>query len=210
MILWRSFLLILPVTRDLRLSGTTALDHTSISSSPTPPRAAEPGIRHSQADRLLELIHSLNTAGRHLRRHLAELAATFDLTDNELLVVWQCRGTGWVQVELAGSIGVSPAQMSGMVDRLGSRGLVGMHRPTMDRRRQVWRTTSAGQQLLAEIAPHLEQLAAQLFGGFSAADEQATVGICQRLAKAASERGSHAKSVPQANKDRQRSWKEAA
>ena len=54
-----------------------------------------------------------------LRRRLAEVAETFELSDTELLVVWLCSGGGRMQVELAAAIGISPAQMSGLVERLG-------------------------------------------------------------------------------------------
>ena len=98
-----------------------------------PAVAAEPGgsklpPSDSQADRLLRLVHWTSAASRHLRRRLAEVAEAFDLSDTELLVVWLCSGGGRVQVDLAGAIGISPAQMSGMVERLRSRGLVAMHR----------------------------------------------------------------------------------
>src|SRR5436305_9407343 len=114
----------------------------------------------SHAERLLRLVHWTSTASRHLRKRLAELARPLDLSDTELLVVWLCTGGGRIQVELAGAIGISPAQMSGMVERLRSRGLVAMHRLAMDRRRQIWRTTAVGQSLLAAAAEHLNELAA--------------------------------------------------
>ena len=165
----------------------------------------------SRAERLLRLIHWSSTASRQLRRQLAEVAAVFDLTDNELLVVWLCRGTGWVQVELAGTIGVSPAQMSGTVDRLGSRGLVAMHRPTMDRRRQVWRTTSGGLELLERIAPRLDELAAALSGGPDDGDEPTTEALYQRLAEATgSGRAPPTKADLPDTEDQQRACKEAA
>jgi DNA-binding MarR family transcriptional regulator len=165
----------------------------------------------SRAERVLRLIHWSSTASRHLRRQLAEVAAAFDLTDNELLVVWLCRGTGWVQVELAGTIGVSPAQMSGTVDRLGSRGLVAMHRPTMDRRRQVWRTTTGGLALLERIAPRLDELAASLSGGQGASEEPASEALYQRLAKAAgSGRLPSTKAELPDNENQQGACKEAA
>src|SRR4051794_32867507 len=72
---------------------------------------------------LLRLIHWLGAAGRQLRRRLLEVAETFELTDTELLVLWLCCGRGYVQVELAGALGISPAQMSGMVERLRNRNL---------------------------------------------------------------------------------------
>ena len=76
------------------------------------------------------------------------MAEALELTDSELLVVWLCRGAAGCRSSWPAPIGVSPAQMSGMVERLRARGLVAMHRPAMDRRRQVWRTTAGGQALL--------------------------------------------------------------
>src|SRR5262245_15004505 len=116
----------------------------------------------SQAQRLLCLVHWTSTASGHLRRRLADVAAELGLSDTELLVVWLCSGGGRVQIDLAGAIGISPAQMSGMVERLRSRGLVAMHRLAMDRRRQVWRTTPCGQSLLSHAAKHLNELAASV------------------------------------------------
>src|SRR5438105_3281404 len=133
----------------------------------------------SQADRLLRLVHWTNTASRHLRRRLSEIAGTLELTDNELLVVWLCSGGARVQVELAAAIGISPAQMSGMVERLRSRGLVAMHRLAMDRRRQVWRTTSAGQAVLSNTAGHLNALAECLGAGVAEDAQEAARSLCE-------------------------------
>jgi DNA-binding MarR family transcriptional regulator len=168
-------------------------------------------VRESRTDRVLRIIHWSSAAGRQLRRQLADVATAFDLSDSELLVVWLCRGMGWVQVELAGAIGVSPAQMSGIVERLGSRGLVEMHRPTIDRRRQVWRTTGEGAALLDRIAPHLDELAAALGDGLSADEEHAAGKLCQRLAEAAtSGRGAVPRATLHDNLDQQGVRKEAA
>src|SRR6188768_3581281 len=78
--------------------------------------AIEPSPNDSQADRLLKLVHWTSAASRHLRRRLAEVAESIGLSDSELLVTWLCCGGGRIQVELAGAIGMSPAQMSGMVE----------------------------------------------------------------------------------------------
>ncbi len=142
----------------------------------------------SHAERLLRLVHWTSTASRHLRKRLAELARPLDLSDTELLVVWLCSGGGRIQVELAGAIGVSPAQMSGLVERLRARGLVAMHRSAMDRRRQVWRTTPAGQTLLVEAARHLNELAEGISRGLSAEEQSAAEGLCEKLADAAGRR----------------------
>jgi DNA-binding MarR family transcriptional regulator len=169
-----------------------------------------PATADARAERLLRLIHWSSAASRQLRRHLAEAAAPFDLSDSELLVVWLCRDADRVQVELAAAIGVSQAQMSGVVERLRSRGLVAMHRPTIDRRRQVWRARAAGLDLLARIAPGLEELARSLEEAVAADAQQTAETLCIQLANATgSGRGSNS-SAGTGNQDGQHACKEAA
>src|SRR5205823_10341468 len=69
-----------------------------------------------------------------------------------------------------------------------SRGLVAMHRVAMDRRRQVWRTTSAGQTLLSEAAGNLNELAAGISRGLSAEEQIAAERLSERLAEAAEQK----------------------
>ena len=109
----------------------------------------------SPDERLMHLVHRTSGAGRLLRRLLADLAATAGLSDAELLLVWLCTGQsqGWVQVDLAIAVGLSPAQTSGMVERLRQRGLIEMQRLATDRRRQVWRATTTGAATM-DAAPH--------------------------------------------------------
>lgn len=139
------------------------------------------------AEQLLALIHWMSAASRQLRKKLGDVAAGSDLSDSELLVVWLCGGPGRVQVELAAAIGVSPAQMSGLVERLGQRGLVAMHRPARDRRRQLWKTAPAGQALLAQVAAPLAGLAATLGERLAPREQDLVQSLCKRLASAASE-----------------------
>jgi DNA-binding MarR family transcriptional regulator len=173
--------------------------------SETPPRSTD-----SSAEHLLRLIHWSSAAGRQLRRQLADIAEQFELSDGELLVVWLCRDTDWVQVELAAALGVSPAHMSGIVERLGTRGLVAMHRPSIDRRRQVWRTTDDGIAFLDRLAPRLEELAASLGDGISADDYQAASTLCQRLAEATTSGKATLKRELADTHDLQHAGKEAA
>jgi len=162
--------------------------------------------------RLLALVHWTSAASRQLRRRLAEVASTIELSDAELLVLWFCHGGGQVQVELAAAIGISPAQMSGLVERLRLRELVAMHRSATDRRRQVWRTTAAGENLLGDIASHLDALAAAVQGGLSLTEQQTVESLCQRLVDAVGQQGRRAGgNAPRAGQqDEQRASKEAA
>ena len=158
------------------------LDSGSDSLAPRPSANSPPA---SQADHLVGLIHWLSAAGRQLRRQLSAVAADCDLNDSELLVVWLCNDAGRVQVELAAAIGVSPAQMSGLVERLGRRGLVAMNRLASDRRRQVWKTSPAGLTLLAQVAAPLESLAAELCQSVAPHEQRLMRSLCERLAVAA-------------------------
>jgi DNA-binding MarR family transcriptional regulator len=133
---------------------------------------------------LLRLVHWTSAASRQLRRRLAEIAERHDLTDNELLVLWISNGGGRVQIELAGEIGVSPAQISGIVERLNRRGLVEMRRQAVDRRRQVCETSAAGAQILARAGRDLALLARSLDEELSADEQQWAEALCQRLTAA--------------------------
>lgn len=137
------------------------------------------------AEHLLGLAHWLSAASRQVRRGLADAAAACELSDSELLIIWLCSGAGRVQVELAAASGVSPAQMSGLVDRLGQRGLVAMSRPASDRRRQVWKTTPAGHAVLVQVALPLARLAQGLAEGVAPHEQRQMRVLCERLAAAA-------------------------
>jgi len=153
---------------------TLPLESLSIAPATPPPEAT-----------LLLLIHRVSSAGRALRRMLAEQAASIGLSDAEVLVVWLCGPRGMIQGDLATAIGVSPALMSGTVERLRQQGLIEMHRVPVDRRRQVWRTTEHGQHLLDALRPTLVALAEQIESRLSLAELALARNLCERLSTAA-------------------------
>jgi DNA-binding MarR family transcriptional regulator len=165
-----------------------------------------------RAERLLALVHWTSAASRQLRRRLSEVASGIDLSDAELLVLWLCHGGGQVQVDLAATLGISPAQMSGLVERLRARELVAMHRSATDRRRQVWRTTAAGETLLKQAAGHLGALADAVDGGLSTTEQQTIELLCRRLVEAVGQPGRRtgANAPRPAGQDEHRASKEAA
>jgi MarR family 2-MHQ and catechol resistance regulon transcriptional repressor len=152
----------------------------------------------NRGDRLLALVHRTSRTSRQLRRRLGELAAGSELTDGELLVIWLCSGDaeGLIQGELAEAIGISPAQMSSVAERLRQRGLLAMERSPLDRRRQVWRSTPAGRGLLAALQLQLLALAQQFEAFVPPADQQAAIALCEQLAAAADACSSVASSLP--------------
>jgi DNA-binding MarR family transcriptional regulator len=152
-----------------------------------PPRA--PAARPGDAERLLHLIQTAGSAGRQLRRWLAERLTRFELAETEFLVLWLCRQPpkhgGWVQGDLAQAAGISPAQTSSLVERLRKRGLIDMKRSTMDRRRQVWHLLQEGEDLLGRIKTGLENVAHRLDSMVSPEEQEAAARLFDRLVDAA-------------------------
>lgn len=139
------------------------------------------------SQRLLELVQSTSRASRQLRRRLGELAAQIELTDSELLVVWLCRSpaAGLVQGDLAEAVGISPAQMSSVAERLRQRGLLAMQRSPLDRRRQVWHSTPAARGLLTALHPQLAALAEHFDALVPPAEQRMVIALGEQLAAAA-------------------------
>jgi len=116
------------------------------------------------ASQWLRAVQTVSFFGRQLRRALGELAEPLGLSDTACLVLWACAegpSEGQAQHELAPLVGVSPAQLSGLVEQLYSQGWLIPRRPAHDRRRQYWRLTPAGVELVDRL---LEAVAARLTG----------------------------------------------
>jgi DNA-binding MarR family transcriptional regulator len=106
----------------------------------------------------LQLLQQIAVAGRQLRRVLTRFLGDFDLNDTELLLLWVCDGAGVegiAQNRLADSVGLSPAQVSGLVERMGRRHLIERCTGSADRRRRLWRIGSTGRQTLGQVLARL-------------------------------------------------------
>lgn len=141
----------------------------------------------------LQLVLHTGAVTRAGRRRLAEQVADCDLSEQEFLVLWLCgdqslmhRGQG----ELAEVVGVSAAQMSGLVERLRRRSLLRFERLGTDRRRQVWQLTDEGHSLLAELCQLLSSQAAELRGQLTSAEQLQLLALLERwLPAAAADQG---------------------
>jgi DNA-binding MarR family transcriptional regulator len=124
---------------------------------------------------LTRLVHWAGHASRRLRRLLAECVAPWQLNEQEFLLLWLCgqERAGLGQGELATALGVSPAQMSTLVERLRKRGLIAVERSLHDRRRQMWQIAQPGVSLLGEANAALESLAQRLDRELAAGDPSA-------------------------------------
>jgi DNA-binding MarR family transcriptional regulator len=92
-------------------------------------------------------------AGKLATRELGAWVRPVGLGEAEFRLLWTLAGppkgeagTPPGQSELAVALAVSPAQVSGLVERLRSQGLIESGSVGGDRRRQAWRLTISGEQ----------------------------------------------------------------
>ena len=136
------------------------------------------------AERLLRLVYRTSTSARQLRRLLAERVARWNLSDSEMLILWLCGRpgkSGTVQGELASALGISPAQTSALVEGLRKRGLLQQERSPLDRRRQIWRLSAAGENLLGQMGPVITDLAERFEAELSVDEHRQAETVSDRL-----------------------------
>lgn len=134
-----------------------------------------------------DLAELLGRCERTLRDELSRFSLPVGLTQGQFSLLWACRQAppeGLSQNELALSLALSPAHVSGQVEQLRVKGWLAGERRAPDRRKQVWRLTPAGddrlQELLsalvvwagcldARLGPHRRQQLANLLDALRAA-----------------------------------------
>lgn len=113
----------------------------------------------------LALVQQVAISGRQIKRMLASLLAESDLSEAQLLLLWACADSGSrgiAQNRLASLVGLSTAQVSGLVERLSRGELIAERANADDRRRRLWCLTNAGHDRLEQVLQRLEPLAAEL------------------------------------------------
>lgn len=101
----------------------------------------------------------LASEGKLAARRIAAWLHSVPVNEPEFRLLWVLAGgsqregaaTSLDQADLAERLVVSPAQVSGAVERLRSLGLLERIQHERDRRRQLWQVTSAGDELLRRI-----------------------------------------------------------
>jgi DNA-binding MarR family transcriptional regulator len=122
-------------------------------------RSAGPPDRGGALDRLLELTVLL---GADMERDLAARGLTTARTH----LLWEAHRRGpCTQRTLAGALGVSPRNVTGLVDGLVATGFVTREPHPTDRRATLVTLTEHGAQVAADLVEGREELAALLFTG---------------------------------------------
>jgi DNA-binding MarR family transcriptional regulator len=133
-----------------------------------------------------EMIQLLSQCHRQLRRMLSDRLSGLGLSDTDFLVLWLCHRAeprGLVQRDLAEALGVSPPQMSGLVERLRQQKLLTSRRCQLDRRRQLWGIDLAGCRLLTQICVELKPLTMSFEQFISPQQQQHLTALLRDLAE---------------------------
>jgi DNA-binding MarR family transcriptional regulator len=108
----------------------------------------------------------LAAGGKLAARDIAGWLRGFQVTEPEFRLLWLLSqsvdgrpgNAAFDQAELAELLVVSPAQVSGAVERLRSLGMLDRVADQRDRRRQLWRLADGGRELLAAVVASVADL----------------------------------------------------
>jgi DNA-binding MarR family transcriptional regulator len=147
-----------------------------------------------------DLAQALTLGSRALRRRIADVTLRHKLTDTEFLFLCYCRRepTPVGQSQIAVSLGLSPAQVSGITEKLRTAGLIAVERGVQDRRKQFCLLSEKGAQLERLLAEELRQSLPR--GGFQMkrADLERLLEFLDHLGRAADVESNDAKSSKEA------------
>lgn len=137
------------------------------------------------AGRWIELSEQISLCARLLRGQLAQHDEANRLSDAEFSLLWTCAAApagGLSQTELATSLALSPAHISGLVEQLRAKGFLRGRRAASDRRRRLWQITPPGREEVRRMLVHLGKWARQMDERVQDLPEQLTP-LVQRLAQ---------------------------
>ncbi|TWH51603.1 DNA-binding MarR family transcriptional regulator [Sporomusa sp. KB1] len=141
-------------------------------------------VPYDKTEHLYTLIHKIN---RKLR------SPKFDLTDQRLLppitkVQWWILKSVWDRKQccagdLAKTIGVRPATMSQMLDRLENAGLITRFTDAADARMRIIRLTDQGQNMFHKSESKFVQKLAGPLGYLTPEEQQFLIMLLEKLVK---------------------------
>jgi DNA-binding MarR family transcriptional regulator len=127
---------------------------------------------------------------RLVRHELTRALAVHGVGESQFSILWICQqacGEGISQSDIASRLAISTAHVSGLVEQLRRAGWLDGHRDEADRRRQVWRTTVAGQNFVAALVASLTVWLRRAEPGLARVDATQLHDLTQRLGKTLAE-----------------------
>lgn len=118
--------------------------------------SSEPAMPQDAVE-LISMAIEMASCEKTMRAAIAQVVAPFNLSENAFFILILCHQNlrkTLSQSSLAKMVGISPAQLSHLVEQLRQDDWIHPQRDPHDRRRQYWTLTDNGRQRLEEILPH--------------------------------------------------------
>jgi DNA-binding MarR family transcriptional regulator len=130
----------------------------------------------------LDVVFGIRAAGQALDNTLGPLLAQDRLSPGRLqmLLLIQAAGRPVTQKELSAGLAVTPATVSGLIDKLVRDGLVSSAPDPADHRKLFTVLTAGGHQVLARQIEAVTKRMRRALRGLTAAEENLLVGLLQR------------------------------
>ena len=144
-----------------------------------PPPSADAASDYRLDD---QIGHLLRRASQQASANLAERLTDHGLTTAQYVVLARLAETGAAsQNQLGRLVAMEPANIHGIVGRLGERGLVATVPDPVDRRRLVVSLTSLGSLLIQQVRPVAADASAATLAPLSAAERETLITLLRRL-----------------------------
>src|ERR1700674_3682680 len=116
------------------------------------------------------VLRELERLGQRSGRYVQQRLARVDVTDLGVHVLWHLRKGGQPPADLLRAFGIQPSTLTGVLDRLETRGLIRRSRHPTDRRSVLLVLTPAGQRAATTVRQVLDGFEAQVRQRVGAAD----------------------------------------
>jgi DNA-binding MarR family transcriptional regulator len=141
----------------------------------TPYAAGNPSVSDQVLVALRKIIQSIDLHSRNLVKR-------FGLTGPQLIVLREIAARGETTAgEIARAVSLGQATITGILERLEKRELITRCRSDADRRRLQLRSTPAGERLLADTPPLMQEAFVAAFGGIEDWEKSMILASLQRL-----------------------------
>jgi DNA-binding MarR family transcriptional regulator len=129
-----------------------------------------------------QVLVSLRKIMQSIDMHSRTLVKRFGLTGPQLIVLREIAGRGEATAgEIARAVSLGQATLTGILDRLEKRNLITRWRNDADRRRIQLRVSSAGESLLADTPPIMQEAFVEAFNGIEDWEKSMILASLQRL-----------------------------
>ena len=119
---------------------------------------------------------------RSVDLHSKQLVKQFGLTGPQLIVLREVSQSEETSAsELSRNVSLSQATVTGILDRLEKRGLIFRRRSNRDRRRVPVKITEAGEHLLDQTPPLMQESFSEQFLGLQSWEQHMILGSLHRL-----------------------------